>query len=148
VDPYEHVEQLIADYQQTRSLLADVHRQLANLEVTARSEDRLVEVTVGPHGNIVNVVIAEGAYRQYAELALAREIKTLSTQAGVAAASKAVELIAPVLPEDVDPGNFLQGKADLRPEECRPVESVPRHSAYDEDDFDENDYQSNLPWFR
>jgi len=119
-DHRDQVAELLADYRRSREQLASVQRTLLSINEKASSPDGLVTATVGPHGNLTALEIADAVYQRYP----ARELSDLIVRTVAAAATKAAaragQTLAPALPSDVDPAAVLGGTADLRPEEYVP----------------------------
>lgn len=146
-DHRDQVEELLADYRRSREQLASVHRNLLSINETASSPDGLVTATVGPHGNLTGLVIADDAYQRYRPAELGELITHLVAVAAGKAAERAGAALAPVLPAGADPEALLAGTADLRPEEYAPegeIESDPvrgpkRHRVveHEDDSFEE-----------
>lgn len=123
IDHRDQVEELLADYRRSREQLASVHRSLSSINEKASSPDGLVTATVGPHGNLTGLAIADGAYQRYRPEELGELITHLVAVAAGKAADRAGAALAPVLPAGADPAALLAGTADLRPEEYAPAES-------------------------
>ena len=119
-DHRAQVEEMLAGYRRSREQLGAVHRKLATLRASATSEDGLVTVTVGPQGQLHELVIVDSAYRKLRPHELAATIVALSEAATAAMSRAAGEAIAPVLPADTDPEALLRGTADLSPAELKP----------------------------
>jgi DNA-binding protein YbaB len=119
-DHRAQVEELLADYRRSREQLSTVHRKLATLQASATSEDGLVTVTVGPQGQLTELIIVESAYRKLRPHELAATIVSLTGKAAAKVSRTAGETIAPVLPPDTDPEALLRGTADLTPAELKP----------------------------
>lgn len=141
-DHQAQVAELLADYRRSREQLASVQRELASLTGVARSPDGLVTATVGPHGNLVELDIADAAYQRHRPDQLADLIVRTTATAAAKAAESAHRVLAPVLPADADPAALLAGSADLRPDEIapQPAEAAPtgrareRAAAWEHDD--------------
>lgn len=118
-DHRAQVEELLAGYRRSREQLGVVHRTLAALKESATSDDGLVTVTVGPQGQLCELVIVDSAYRKLRPHELAETIVELTEKATLLAARKAGEVLAPVLPPDTDPDALLRGTADLTPAELK-----------------------------
>lgn len=129
-DHQTEAEQLLADYRRSREQLAAVHRALATLSVSERSQDGAVTVTVGAQGTLTGLQIHDETYRYYRPQRLAETILRLAQEAAGQASMQAARLIEPVLPPGVDPAALLAGTADLRADEIAPddVPFPPRSS--------------------
>lgn len=132
-DHRAQVEDLIAGYRRSREQLGTVQRQLATVRETVTSEDGLVTVTVGASGTLVDLEIADGAYRALRPVELATLIVRTAVEATARVTRTASEVLAPVLPSDTDPEALLRGTADLSAEELTPpvVEAEPEESFED-----------------
>jgi hypothetical protein len=132
----DQVEELLADYRRTREQLASVHKTLLSIKESVTSQDGLITATVGPHGNLLGLVIAEAAYQRYRAAELAREVLRTVTAASGRAAERANATLLPVLPPDSDPAALVAGRADLQPAEItpEPPPSRPRPSPRQHDD--------------
>lgn len=116
--PTDHraqVEELLADYRRSRDQLQDAQRELSSISEKARSADGSVEVTVGPHGVLSTLTLTDAAYR-LRPAQLSATIVELTVTAARAAAARAQEVLAPVLPSGADPSAILEGRADLDPQ--------------------------------
>ncbi|KAA5833698.1 YbaB/EbfC family nucleoid-associated protein [Saccharopolyspora hirsuta] len=111
-DHQAQVAELLADYQRSRERLAETHRDLAAITETARSRDGRVQVAVGPRGALREVVLADDVYEKLRPAQLAATIAELSAQAAQAAARRAADVLAEVLPAGTDPELLLGGHAD------------------------------------
>jgi DNA-binding protein YbaB len=119
-DHRAQVEEMLAGYRRSREQLGAVQRKLATLRASATSEDGLVTVTVGPQGQLHELVIVDSAYRKLRPHELAATIVALSEAASAAMSRAAGEALAPVLPADTDPEALLRGTADLTQAELKP----------------------------
>ena len=143
----EQVEAMLADYRRTREQLADVHKALLAITESVTNPDGLVTATVGPQGNLINLVISDAAYQRYRAAELAREVVRTTAAAAARAAQRANATLRPVLPADADPAALLAGRADLRADEILPESQNPptppratRPPRDDEDDYEEQSW--------
>jgi DNA-binding protein YbaB len=120
VDHRAQVDDLIAGYRRSREQLGTVQRQLAAVRETVTSEDGLVAVTVGPSGTLVDLAIADNAYRSLRPHDLAALIVRMTAEATARATRAASKALTPVLPTDTDPEALLRGTADLPAAELAP----------------------------
>lgn len=120
----DEVEQLLADYRNSRAQLATVHRTLLSIAESASSPDGLVTATVNSSGVLCALAIGEEAYRRYRPADLADAIVRTSRQAAALAGEQARAVLAPVLPPDIEPGAALAGTADLTPDEIDPPQAA------------------------
>ncbi|WP_116051155.1 YbaB/EbfC family nucleoid-associated protein [Amycolatopsis palatopharyngis] len=111
------VEQLLAEYRDSREQLATVHRELSAVRASARAADGLVTATTGPRGTLTGLVIDEEAYRRYRPRELAEQIVRATAAAAERSLAAAAEVLAPALGEGTDPQALLLGTGDLAAEE-------------------------------
>jgi YbaB/EbfC DNA-binding family protein len=135
----DEVEQLLADYRNSRAQLATVHRTLLSIAESASSPDGLVTATVNSSGVLSALVIGEDTYRRYRPGELADTIVRTSRQAAALAGERARAALAPVLPPGVEPGAALSGTADLSPDEIDPPPADPA-PADDEASYEETSW--------
>lgn len=120
-DHRAQVEDLIAGYRRSREQLGAVQRQLATVQETVTSDDGLVAVTVSASGVLVDLDIADNAYRQLRPAQLAATIVRTAAEAAARVTRTTSEVLAPVLPANTDPAALLRGTADLSAAELTPV---------------------------
>jgi DNA-binding protein YbaB len=120
-DHRAQVDDLIAGYRRSREQLGAVHQRLATVRESVTSDDGLVAVTVSSSGALVDLEIAEQAYRVLTPAELAAVIVRTTATATARVARAAGEVLAPVLPADTDPAALLHGTADLSAAELTPV---------------------------
>jgi DNA-binding protein YbaB len=119
-DHRAEVEELLADYRRSREQLASVHRNLATFTASASSSDGLITATVASNGVLVDLEFHDVAYKNYRPERLASLIVEAATAAAAKAATRANDVVSPVLPAETDPEALLRGTADLAPSELRP----------------------------
>lgn len=142
-DHRAQVDELLADYQRSHDRLAEVRHALASITETARSEDGTVQVTVGSQGVLRDLILSESAYQRHRPAQLSALIVRLTAEAARAAARRAENLLAPLLPAGTDPAEVL-GRADL--EQPLPERNDPPYPG-DNHDEDEEDL-SGVSWLR
>lgn len=120
-DHRAQVDDLIAGYRRSREQLGAVQRQLATVQETATSDDGLIVVTVSATGALVDLDIAENAYRELRPAQLAATIVRTAAAAAARVTRTAGEVLAPVLPTNTDPEALLRGTADLSAAELTPI---------------------------
>lgn len=130
-DHRAQVEDLLAGYRRSREQLGAVQRELATVRETVSSDDGAVAVTVSATGALVDLTIAENAYRQLRPVELAALIVRATAVATARAARTAGAVLAPVLPPDSDPEALLRGTADLTPAEVTPQPVVLPEESYE-----------------
>ncbi len=119
-DHRAQVEDLLAGYRRSREQLGAVQRRLAAVREAVTSADGLVTVTVSASGTLVDLTIAEQAYRRLPPADLAALIVRTTAEAAARVTRAAGEVLAPVLPAETDPEALLRGTADLSAEELTP----------------------------
>ncbi|MBO4207077.1 YbaB/EbfC family nucleoid-associated protein [Micromonospora echinofusca] len=101
-DVNQHLRERFAEvhsqYQQLRSGLDDLQEQLAALRVTERSADGLVDVVVGPRGQVISVTLHPGVQRERDVNRLSRTITETIHRATMAATAATQRLVAGYLP--------------------------------------------------
>ncbi|SCL28134.1 Conserved DNA-binding protein YbaB [Micromonospora nigra] len=101
-------DEVYGQYQQLRSGLDELRRQLAELRVTERSDDGLVTATVGARGELVSVDLHPAVYQDRDAKALSRKITGTVQRAGAAAAAATQQLVAGYLPAGSGTADFLR----------------------------------------
>jgi DNA-binding protein YbaB len=104
------VEQLFQDYQSHRSKMADMIQQMQEINATATSPRREVTITVSHNGGISDIKFTGTAYRRLTPSDLSKLILDTLNEAKEAAAAKAAEVLAPMLPPAVNARDLLSGK--------------------------------------
>jgi DNA-binding protein YbaB len=140
-DHRAQVEDLLAGYRRSREQLGAVQRSLASVRETVTSDDGRVAVTVSASGTLLDLAIADDAYRALRPAELAALIVRTTAEATALATRQASEVLAPVLPADTDPAALLSGTADLSAEELTP-EPEPEPDGPDETFEDKSWMQS------
>lgn len=107
------LEQMLDDYQQRRSSLADLHQRLRTLTATVTSPRREVTVTVTHTGAVVDVTFDGPGYRRLPPKELSELVMRTIGAAREKAVAEAAELMSPVLPEGVDARRLLAGQVDF-----------------------------------
>jgi DNA-binding protein YbaB len=115
----DEVAQLMAEYRRGREQLASVQQTLRSISESATSPDGLVTATVDAAGTLAGLTIADDAYR-LRPADLAATVLRTTRSAVAAAAERARQALAPVLPADTDPAALLGGRADLTEDELGP----------------------------
>lgn len=136
------VEQLLADYRDSREQLATVHSDLSAVRASASAADGLVTATSGPRGMLTGLVIADEAYRRYRPAELAEEIVRASAAAGVRALAAAAEVLAPALADGTDPQALLLGTGDLTAEKFSPSAA----DTGEDDSFENQSWVGETRW--
>jgi hypothetical protein len=139
-DHQDQVEELLADYRRSRERLASAHRALATISEAVTSDDGMVTATVGPHGTLTGLAIADAAYQRYRPAELAGLVVRTTKLAAQRAAGRAHRALADVLPADADPEALLRGRADLRDEEIAPPAGPAEDASGDEPSFEQQSW--------
>ncbi|MGW4112061.1 YbaB/EbfC family nucleoid-associated protein [Actinosynnema sp. NPDC004786] len=140
-DHRAQVDELLADYRRSRDQLASVQRDLARVSGSATSPDGAVTAVVDARGTLVDLELADHAYR-LRPAQLAQLVLRTAQEAVAKAAEGAYRALSPVLPAGTDPEALLRGTADLRPEEIAPEQAAPaaRRPVADDEDFEQRDW--------
>lgn len=128
-DHRAQVEELLADYRRSREQLASMQQHLAAVSETVTSADGAVTATVGAHGTLTDLIVADDAYRRYRPSDLGKLIVRTVAAAATKASETANRTVSPLLPVQTDPAALLAGRADLTPAE---VAAPGRHRAEDD----------------
>lgn len=139
-DHRAEVDELLADYRNSKERLEETHRALTAVSAEARASDGAVRVVVGHQGTLREVVLADDVYRRLRPAELAATIVRLSGQAAATAAARSAEILADVLPPGSDPETLL-GEVP-KPE---PEPRTARRTS--DDDADDEDY-SQTSWLQ
>ncbi|MFI2664923.1 YbaB/EbfC family nucleoid-associated protein [Micromonospora carbonacea] len=113
-------DEVHGQYRQLRSGLDELRSRLAELRVTARSDDGQVTVVAGARGDVVSVELTPAALQGRDAGALSRKITSTVHRATAAAVAATQDLVAGYLPvgsgamEFLRTGDFdtLLGRAD------------------------------------
>lgn len=95
-----------AGFEERAAQARELSARLAGLTASARSDDGLIEVTVGSAGTMVGLELAEGIRRQPAEQT-AREILTTLAAAQAAMTAAATEVTAETVGADSETGRAV-----------------------------------------
>jgi len=96
-----HIDELLGQYRTMRDRLGETQRQIAQVQATAVSPDGLVEVTVGPRGELVNLRLRPGIYRMPDSERLAELILSTTREAARLAHEQLRALIEPIVPAEL-----------------------------------------------
>jgi DNA-binding protein YbaB len=129
-DHQAQVDELLADYRRSREQLASMQKSLAAISESVTSSDGLVKATVGAHGTLTDLTIADAAYVRLSPSDLAKSIVRTVAAATTKASETANRTVSPLLPVQTDPAALLAGRADLTPAELAP--DRPRRRTEDE----------------
>jgi DNA-binding protein YbaB len=109
----ERIEHLFEEYQRQRDNLGDMQRQLSAISASATSPRREVTVTVGQNGVLTDIQFSNSAYRRMTPADLTAVVMATFAEAKEAALEEAARILAPMLPEGVDAGAMVRGKAGV-----------------------------------
>jgi len=107
------IEAMLDDYQGLTSRLDAVRADFASLTATARSTDGSVTATVGPHGELVALVIDQIAARRLATTSLAARVLEAAGLAVVDVRRQAGEMMAGVMPGRIAGAIKSDGTVDI-----------------------------------
>jgi hypothetical protein len=107
-------EKFRAEYQQQVARIGETQQRLADISCTAVAPRRAISVTVGHGGVITEISFPTGAYKRMTPNELAAALINTINDARDQAVAAAGEILAPSLPEGVDPRALLTGRFDLR----------------------------------
>lgn len=123
----DRLERLFEEYQRQRDNLGNMQRRMAEISTSATSPRREVTVTVGQNGVLTDIQFANGAYRRMTPSDLTAVVMSTFNEAKEAALEEAARILAPMLPDGVDAGAMVRGKAGVdayMPAEPRMATSV------------------------
>ncbi|WP_329086217.1 MULTISPECIES: YbaB/EbfC family nucleoid-associated protein [unclassified Streptosporangium] len=109
------LDELTAEYEQQARRVKDAYGTLADLEVTARSDDGMVTVKAGPRGEVRAIELNPRVYRKLSPAELSHAIMTQIDRATAAVAARTKELMGPLVPDDVPVEELLGKGAVLEP---------------------------------
>jgi DNA-binding protein YbaB len=126
----ERLTDVYGQYEQLRTHLDELPQRLASMQVSAASPDGLVQATVGPRGQLVDLRIDHENYRRVDADDLAQTIVVTVREAAERTAGEVEALLAGYLPPDSGTLQFLRdndfaslmGRADSIMRPATPVE--------------------------
>lgn len=101
-------DDVFGQYQRLRSGMDDMQQRLAELQVSAESDDGLIRATVGPRGQLIDLRLDRRIYRDMDAAELGRKIVTTTEQAAARMAEQVQQLMAGYLPADSGPMRFIR----------------------------------------
>jgi DNA-binding protein YbaB len=104
----ERFGEVYGQYQRLRSGMDELQQKLAQLQVSAESEDGYVRATVGPRGHLVALKLDPRVYRDGDADALARKITATVQEATSRATDQVQQLVAGYLPRGSAAADFLK----------------------------------------
>ena len=114
------LETMFAEYQQQRSRMTELHRQMRDLSATAVSPRNEVSVTVSQVEGVIDIKFSGGAHRRLAPQELSELVMTTLNEAKEKVRDQAAEVIAPVLPDGMNARDLVAGR--LGAEELLPAD--------------------------
>ncbi|MFF0307467.1 YbaB/EbfC family nucleoid-associated protein [Streptosporangium sp. NPDC004379] len=118
------IKAMAHEYNRQAERLRQAYSELAELTATARSDDQMVTVTVGPRGQIQNIELDPRVYRKLSPSELSQSIMEQIGAAVAQTAERTKELMEPFLPaglpyeqvfgEEASLESFLPQPVDLR----------------------------------
>jgi DNA-binding protein YbaB len=136
-DHQAQVDDLLADYRRSREQLAGMQKSLAAISETVTSSDGLVKATVGAHGTLTELVIADAAYVRVSPSDLGKLIVRTVAAATTKASDTANRTVSPLLPVQTDPAALLAGRADLTDAELAPPPPVRRRDGEIDESYED-----------
>jgi DNA-binding protein YbaB len=104
----DRLTEVYGQYARLRSDLDDLQRRLASLRVSCVSDDGLVRATVGPRGQLVDLSLDRGIYREADSDRLARTIVATVREAASRTAGQIEEMMSGYLPAESGTMRFLR----------------------------------------
>jgi len=104
----ERLADVYGRYDRLRSEMDELRKRLASLQVSAVSADGLVQATVGPRGQLIDLRLDHRAYRSVDADDLAQTIVATARQAAERTAGEVATLMAGYLPPDSGTLQFLR----------------------------------------
>jgi len=101
-------DDVYGQYQRLRSGMDDMQQRLAELQVSAESEDGLIRATVGPRGQLIDLRLDRRIYRDMDAAELGRKIVATTEQAAAQVAEQVQQMMAGYLPADSGPMQFIK----------------------------------------
>ena len=101
-------DDVFGQYQRLRSGLDDLQDRLAEMRVSAESEDGLITATVDPRGQLVDLRLDRRVYRDMDPEQLSRAIVATAGKAAARTTEQVTELMAEYLPADSGAMRFVR----------------------------------------
>jgi DNA-binding protein YbaB len=101
-------DDVYGQYQRLRSGMDDMQQRLAQLQVTAESEDGLIRATVGPRGQLIDLRLDRRIYRDMDAGELGRKIVATVEKAAAQVAEQVQHMMSDYLPADSGPMQFIK----------------------------------------
>jgi len=103
------LEDLTAGYEERLAQLRQLQVQARRVKAVARSRDGLISVMVGAQGQLLGVDLAAGVYERRSPQRLAAAVIELAADAAADAANQVRQIMEPVLPTGLVPGEAAAG---------------------------------------
>ncbi|MFI5935192.1 YbaB/EbfC family nucleoid-associated protein [Actinoplanes sp. NPDC051494] len=97
-----------AQYDRLRSGMDELQQRLASMAVTVESPDGLVRATVGPRGQLIDLKLDRGIYREGDQDKLARTILATVEKAVARTTDEVQEIMKEYMPADSAAAGFLR----------------------------------------
>ncbi|MEU4214790.1 YbaB/EbfC family nucleoid-associated protein [Actinoplanes sp. NPDC026623] len=101
-------DDVYGQYQRLRSGMDDMQRRLAELRVSADSDDGLIRATVGPRGQLLDLRLDRRIYRDMDAGELGRKIVATVERATAKTSEQVEQLVAGCLPADSGPMQYIR----------------------------------------
>jgi DNA-binding protein YbaB len=101
-------DDVFGQYQRLRSGLDELQQELAEMRVSADSDDGLITVTVDPRGQLVDLRLDRRVYRDLTPGQLSRTIVETTGKAVARTTERVTELMADYLPADSGAMRFVR----------------------------------------
>jgi len=104
------LETMFAEYQQQRSRLTELHRQMREVSATAVSPRHEVSVTVSQVDGVTDIRFSGGGHRRLAPQELSDLVMATLHEAKEKTRDRAAEVIAPMLPDGMNARDLVSGR--------------------------------------
>ena len=104
------LEDLFEEYQQQRSRLTGLQRQMREISATAVSPRHEVSVTFSQTDGVTDIKFTGGGHRRLAPQELSELVMTTMRQAQEMTRDQAVALVAPMLPDGIEARDVVSGR--------------------------------------
>lgn len=101
-------DEVFGQYQRLRSGMDEMQRKLAELRITAESDDGLVRATVGPRGQLIDLELDPRIYRRADADELARKITDTVRRATDQSVDQVQQVLSGYLPAGSGAVDFLK----------------------------------------
>jgi len=101
-------DDVYGQYHRLRSGMDDMQRRLAEMRVSADSDDGLIRATVGPRGQLLDLRLDRRIYRDMDAGELGRKIVATVERATAQTSEQVEQLVAGYLPADSGPMRYIR----------------------------------------